>query len=237
MKRRRTHPPPSRNKTQPKLITTTLLWLFGLSTLAYYLILAAIYALAGERLASWFANPLFGIAVFLITRWEVHQKFKEIGWRKYFRILKVSKLILISITIFAGQLIVGLLAGAYLILRDPTLETNGALDALNAMESKWGSLIIALVGAALAYFIGGYIAGKICRRPDRAPFGHAMLGAFITFSVNFVWIEYLYICDCGTKPTQEDVGIYVLLLPLVLACSFFGAWVALKRIKRRLSVR
>ena len=231
---RRRLPPASAFSSQPskkaKLLTPTLLFLFGVSTLAYYLILAAIYVLFGERLASWLANPLFGIAVFFIAKWEVSSSQKDLNWRDYikFRKLKIWKLIIVILTIFLVQCLAGAAAGYYLVTVQPDIETNGILEGIQAMTTTWGSLIVVTIGAVSAYFLGGYMAGKLCRDKYLAPYSHAAAGAFIYFSINYVWIQYLYICDCDTTPTQEDVGVFALLLPPTMLLSIFGAWVATK---------
>lgn len=220
----------SQSSKKAKVITPTLLLLFGASTLAYYLILAAIYALFGERLASWLANPLFGIAVFFITKWEGTRAQKNLAWRDYIKFpkLKIWKLLIVILTILLVQSLAGAAAGYYLVTVQPDIETNGILEGIYATTTTWGSLIIVMIGAVLAYFLGGYIAGKLCRYKYQAPYSHAAAGEFIYFSINFVWIQYLYVCDCGTTPTQEDIGIFALLFPLTMLLSIFGAWVATK---------
>jgi len=217
----------SRASAKAKIITPPLLLLFGVSTLAYYLTLAAIYALFGERLASWLANPLFGIAVFFIARWDGMRSHQSVSWREWIKFpqLRPRKLLVIILVIFLIQNIASFISVKYIEAVQPDLITDDFAESYYALFDLWGSLIIMLIAAVSSYFLGGYVAGKLSPQQYLAPYSHAAVGGFVVYLINSLTIQFLLICKCGTPPTQEDIGWFVVILPPIILLSLFGAWV------------
>lgn len=220
----------SQSSTKPKVITPPLLLLFGVSTLAYYLIVAAIYALFGERVAGWLANALFGIAVFFIARWDASRTQQDIGWREYIKFpqLKLRKLIIISLTIFSIQNIAGFISVRYLESTRPDLITDDFVDVYYAQFDTWGSSIIILTGLILSCFLGGYVAGKLSPYKYLAPYSHAAVGAIIVHLINSITMQFLLVCKCGTPPSQEEIGWLVVVFPPIMLLTLLGTWVKIR---------
>jgi hypothetical protein len=218
----------SQSFTKTKVITRPVLLLFVVFALAYYLILAAIYALFGERTAGWLANPLFGIAVFYITKWDGTKTQQYISWRDYIKFpqLKLKKLIIINLTIYVVQFIGGYIAGIYVTKTRPDLTTDTFLEGFTSTFDVWGGAIIMITGIVLSYFLGGYVAGKLSPYKYQAPYSHTAVGVFIYLLIGNVIIQILYVCECGTPPTLEDLGTFVVSIPPIMLLAIFGTRVA-----------
>lgn len=229
----------SRPPKQAKLFDPPLLLLLGISALGYYMIWVAIYAVFGGNVATWLATPLWGVPVFLITRWDRIRTQQDVGWRELIKFpkLKLWKLAVVALTIYLTQLFTGVVVGLYLYKVRPDVQPEGVLEGLQAIRTEWGSIAIATVGGGLAYFLAGYVAGKLSPQPYLAPYAHAAVGEFIAYFINYAWIQFLYVCECGTTPTQEDIGVFALMLPPTMSLSLIGAWVATRRPFRRFKQR
>jgi len=190
--------------------------------------MAAVYAVFGERLAAWLANPLFGVAVFFIAKWDGANRQHNKDWWEYLRFpgVKIWKVLAIIATIFLVQFVAGFITERYVEAYHPELADEDFVESLYGMLNVSDSAIIFMSGMVLSFFCGGYVAGKLCPYKFMRPYTHAAFGEGIFYLVSVVTMEFIFICKCGTPPTQEDIGWHVALAPPWLLLSLFGVWVA-----------
>lgn len=223
---------PSLHSKKVKLLDPILLWLLGIAALTYYLIWVAIYALFGGSVASWLATPLWGIPVFIIARWDRIRTQQDISWQDYIKFpqLRLWKLLAIILTIFLVQVFSLLLLERYQEWTRPDFIMSLPVDQIELRDVRyndWQSFIFLIFTTPLSYFIGGFVAGKLSPYKYLSPYGHATVGGFLlilisySFDKIYTWNEFPF--------TQEDVGIFVLLIPPTTLLSIFGAWVAARK--------
>lgn len=215
-----------------KLLDPPLLWLLGIAALAYYLIWIAIYALFGGSVASWLATPLWGIPVFIIARWDRVRTQQDISWQDYIKFpqLRIWKLAVIILTIFLAQVLSVFLLERYQWWTRPDFIMSLPDDQLELREVRyndWQSFIFLMLTTPLSYFIGGFVAGKLSPYKYLSPYSHATVGGFGLVLLSYIF-EKIYVRN-DIPFTQEDVGIFVLLIPPATLLSILGAWVAAKK--------
>lgn len=217
----------SQSSKKVKLFDPPLILLLGVSALAYYLVWAAIYALLGERVASWLSTPLWGIPLFFITRWDRIRTQQGIGWRDYIKHpqLSLRKLIIILLTIFFIQFVAGFIAEKYVEMARPELITDEFLESFSNLFSVREVQVIIRVSYVLSFVVGGYVAGKLSPYMFQVPYSHAAVGTFIFVLIGQIIMGVFLLCACGTRPTQEDIGWFALSLPPTILLATFGAWV------------
>lgn len=223
---------PSLHSKKVKLLDPLLLWLLGIAALTYYLIWVAIYALFGGSVASWLATPLWGIPVFIIARWDRIRTQQDISWQDYIKFpqLRFWKLLVIILIIFSVQVFFLVVLERYQEWTRPDFIMSlpdDQIELRHARYNDWQSFIFLMLTSPLSYFIGGFVAGKLSPYKYLSPYGHATVGGFLlvlisySFDKIYMWNDFPF--------TQEDVGIFVLLIPPTTLLSIFGAWVATRK--------
>jgi len=146
-------------------------------------------------------------------------------------------LLAVIVTIFVVQFIAGFISERYLEEVRPDLFTEGFLEGFYAQFDVWGSAIIMVSGMVLSFFVGGYVAGKLCPFNYLRPYSHAAVGEFVYYLQSVVLMQTLLVCKCGTPPTQKDIGWAVVWGPPYLLLALFGTWVAIHtRLMHRLDM-
>jgi hypothetical protein len=212
-----------------KLIDTPLKLVGGAFLLGYAFASLIIHTVLGVRAAALAAIILWGVPVFFITKWDRTRTTRDTTWREYIKFpqLKLWKLILIVLIIFVIQNAASYFSTIYMFELRPELMEADFSESYLAQFDVWPSAIIFWAGGISSYFIGGFMAGKLCRYKYQAPYSHAAIGGFIVVILNIIVTQIIIYCECG-PPTLDTIGAVALALPVTMALSLFGVWVATK---------
>lgn len=216
---------------------------FAIITLGYAIIVVLLALLLGTTFATIIATPIWAFLYLVFSkRHRGPGKLEAAGWRELLRFPKLNYLNIFAVilTIFSVQFILGWLFFFFYGRIRPEFYYSSPDNLSAALEELFNDppfLVASLLGAVIAYFAGGIIAGKLPNKKCPGPYRHAIAATVtwnvLNFSVNIPLLALT--CECDL-PSGQEIGYIILATSPSYLVSVFGTWLAVRRSVRAPSV-
>lgn len=227
---------PKPTKSNNKFISPPVAKKLIIAITAYYLIYAAVYTVLGKDAASWIATPLWGVPIFIITKWDRLQPHQpNASWREVFSLPKINILVTLFtlIVVLVYQFLFAFLLAMYLERVSPNFGESlpdNTFEMLKALADQWELFVPLVVYGYSSYFVGGYVAGKLSQ-DIRSAYNSATAASFVFLLVNLIYMLSIFneVGELEDTSVVEIVGGISLTCLPAISLSILGARIALKK--------
>jgi hypothetical protein len=206
---------------------TVLIWL----TLAYFLISILLAALLGPFVSGLVGTALWGVAAFVIAKWDALRKRKNrtiaLGAIQFPR-LRIRHIATVVVAINSLMVATGYVIGRLDSLanpRDPGGAPRSFGELFNAaFDAPLSYIQMVLLGVA-AYFVGGLLSAWLLRYQARGQYALAAVSAAASLGINFFILVILgLVFNLGLEPPDDaDVPLILAVNMVFPTSSLLGA--------------
>lgn len=215
---------------------------FAFITVTYAVSVGVLALLFGTTFATVIATPVWAFLYLIFSKWNRRTRKQGLtNWQDLLKFPRLNYLHVgaIVLTIFLVQFLLGYLIAEFQAHMRPEFYysvPDNLSEGLLALRDDAQTVVAMVVGAFLAYFAGGFVAGKLPNKKCPAPYRHGIVGAVIWNLFSFsVAMPILMISD-DQSLSKEDFGLIILSTIPGYLVSALGTWLAVRRLATRAGV-